>query len=233
MVRLGIESPQGGEQIAMNIQQNLIAGMFTILPLAAVWFVLKFLFDLLAEFGRPWIGLVMEPLRPLFPETMNAFMNANLVYVMAGLFTLILIYFIGMFTTRVVGQQLLEAMERQIARIPFVQMIYGSTKKVITAFQHKAENVKRVVLVNFPNRDMRALGFVMNTMRDGQTGAELAAVFVPTTPNPTSGYLEFIPSDRLVQTDLTLDQAMAMVISGGAISPEALSYRDNPKAPPV
>lgn len=214
----------------MNFQQNLIAGVFTILPLAAVWFVLKFLFDLLSDFGKPWIALVTEPLRPIFPQTMSAFMDQNLVYFAAAVFTLILIYLVGMFTTRVVGQQILERMEQLIARVPFVQLIYGSTKKVITAFQPKAENVKRVVLVDFPNRDMRALGFVMNTMKDSQTGAELAAVFVPTTPNPTSGYLEFIPSDRLVQTELTLDQAMAMVISGGAISPETMEYAHNPNA---
>jgi uncharacterized membrane protein len=216
----------------MNVQQNLIAGVFTILPLAAVWYVLTFLFDLLADFGRPWVALAVEPLRPFFPETMSAFMDQNLIYVAAGLFTLVLIYLIGMFTTRVVGQQILEGLEKIIARVPFVQLIYGSTKKVITAFQPKAENVKRVVLVDFPNRDMRALGFVMNTLKDSQTGAELAAVFVPTTPNPTSGYLEFIPADRLVQTELTLDQAMAMVISGGAISPAAMVYAHNPNARP-
>jgi uncharacterized membrane protein len=216
----------------MNIQQNLIAGVFTILPLAAVWYVLWFLFDLLATFGRPWVALAMEPLKPFFPETVGAFFDQNLIYFAAGLFTLALIYFVGMFTTRVIGQQILERVEALIARIPFVQLIYGSTKKVITAFQPKAENVKRVVLVDFPNRDMRALGFVMNTLKDAQTGQELAAVFVPTTPNPTSGYLEFIPSDRLVQTELTLDQAMAMVISGGAISPEAMVYAHNPNARP-
>ncbi|HAJ45978.1 MAG TPA: hypothetical protein DCL54_05290, partial [Alphaproteobacteria bacterium] len=141
------------------------------------------------------------------------------MYFAAAFFTLVFIYVVGLFATRVVGQQIIDVFERIIARVPFVQLIYGSTKKVITAFQPKAENVKRVVLVNFPNNEMRALGFVMNTLQDARTGQELAAVFVPTTPNPTSGYLEFIPSDKLVQTELTLDQAMAMVISGGAIGP--------------
>jgi uncharacterized membrane protein len=79
---------------------------------------------------------------------------------------------------------------------------------------------------------MRALGFVMNTLKDAQTGQELAAVFVPTTPNPTSGYLEFIPADKLVQTELTLDQAMAMVISGGAIGPDTIAYGNIPGKPP-
>lgn len=217
----------------MNIQQNLIAGVFTILPLAAVWFVLKFMFDLLSDFGRPWIALATEPLRPFFPETMAPFFDQNFLYFAAGLFTLVLIYVVGVFTTRVVGQKLIDAVERVIARVPFVQLIYGSTKKVITAFQPKAENVKRVVLVDFPNRDMRALGFVMNTLQDSQTGEELAAVFVPTTPNPTSGYLEFISTSRLVQTELTLDQAMAMVISGGAISPGTIVYSHSAASRPT
>ena len=216
----------------MNFQQNLIAGVFTVLPLAAVWFVLKFLFDLLSNFGQPWISLVTQPLRPLFPETMAPFFDQNIIYFAAALFTLVLIYVIGVFTTRVVGQKLIDSVEKLIARVPFIQLIYGSTKKVITAFQPKAENVKRVVLVDFPNRDMRALGFVMNTLQDSQTGEELAAVFVPTTPNPTSGYLEFIPSSKLVQTELTLDQAMAMVISGGAIGPATMVYSHPPGGGP-
>ncbi len=212
----------------MNIQQNLIAGVVTILPLAAVWYVLNFIFDLLSDFGRPWISLATQPLKDIFPETMDTFLDQNFIYFAAAFFTLVFIYVVGLFATRVVGQQIIDVFERIIARVPFVQLIYGSTKKVITAFQPKAENVKRVVLVNFPNNEMRALGFVMNTLQDARTGQELAAVFVPTTPNPTSGYLEFIPSDKLVQTELTLDQAMAMVISGGAIGPTRITYANPP-----
>lgn len=208
----------------MHIQQNLIAGVITILPLAAVWIVLQLLFDLLADFGRPWVSIVLEPIRSLFPESVFILLDKNFLYVAAGLFTLVLLYVVGWFATRVIGQRLLDMMERVIARVPFVQLIYSSTKKVITAFQPKTENVKRVVLVDFPNRDMRALGFVMNTLKDAQTGQELAAVFVPTTPNPTSGYLELIPSDKLVPTELSFDQAMAMVISGGVVSPGQIIY---------
>ena len=72
---------------------------------------------------------------------------------------------------------------------------------------------------------MRAVGLVTRTLEDEQTGEKLAAVYVPTTPNPTSGYVEIVPVSRLVSTDWTLDEAMNFLVSGGAVGPEAVRYR--------
>jgi uncharacterized membrane protein len=72
---------------------------------------------------------------------------------------------------------------------------------------------------------MKAVGFVMRILTDDNTGEELAAVYVPTTPNPTSGYLEIVPVKSLVQTDWTMDEAMTFIISGGAVAPDRFQYR--------
>jgi uncharacterized membrane protein len=84
--------------------------------------------------------------------------------------------------------------------------------------------VERVVLIEFPNEKMKTIGLVTRTMTDSDTGQKLAAVYVPTTPNPTSGYLEIVPVNRLVSTDWTIDQAMNFVVSGGAIGPERFAF---------
>ncbi|MDE2307984.1 MAG: DUF502 domain-containing protein, partial [Xanthomonadaceae bacterium] len=109
-----------------------------------------------------------------------------------------------------------------LARIPVVQTIYGGTKKLMTVLQNKPSGVQRVVLVECPRRGMRVVGFVTRVMLEDGTGREMAAVFIPTTPNPTGGYLEVVPLDELTPTDWTMDQAMAFIISGGAVAPDTL-----------
>jgi len=85
------------------------------------------------------------------------------------------------------------------------------------------ESAQRVVLIDFPHEGLKTLAFVMRVYPDAKTGEELATVFVPTSPNPTTGYLEIVPMAKLVLTDIPTDQAMAMILSGGAVAPEGLS----------
>jgi uncharacterized membrane protein len=209
----------------LNIQQNLIAGVLTILPLTAVWFVLKVIFDALSYFGSPWATWTADRLGPILPAPLSAiFGNPVFLYLIATIFALGVLYLIGSLATRVIGQQLLQGFEGLLEKVPFVHMIYSSTKQVINALQPKAESPQRVVLIDFPSSDMRAIGFAMRTFTETTSGQELTAVFVPTAPNPTSGYLEIVPSDKVIAVDMTADQAMAMIISGGVVGPDTLTY---------
>ena len=88
----------------------------------------------------------------------------------------------------------------------------------------------RVVLIDFPHTEMKTLGFVTRVMREAGTGRELAAVYVPTTPNPTSGYLEIVPVEKITPTDWNVDQAMSFIISGGAVAPDTIPFTP-PAAP--
>ncbi len=213
----------------MNIQQNLIAGVLTILPLAAVWFVLKLIFDALSYFGSPWATWTAQQLGPVMPAPLAAVFGSPLfLYLIGTAFALFVLYLVGSLATRVIGQQLLDGFESLLSKVPFVHMIYSSTKKVINALQPKAENVQRVVLVDFPHAEMRAIGFAMNSFTETTTGRELTAVFVPTAPNPTSGYLEIVPSEKVIAVDMTADQAMAMIISGGVVGPDKLTFLHRP-----
>lgn len=221
----------------MNIQQNLIAGVLTILPLTAVWFVLKVIFDALSYFGSPWATWTSEQIGPILPAPLSAIFGSSLfLYIVGTAFALGVLYLIGSLATRVIGQQLLAGFEGLLERVPFVHMIYSSTKQVINALQPKAESPQRVVLIDFPSSDMRAIGFAMRTFTETTSGQELTAVFVPTAPNPTSGYLEIVPSDKVISVDMTADQAMAMIISGGVVGPDTMTYTHKTPAglsPPV
>ena len=170
------------------------------------------------------------PEYPFVVEILDSKTTLSLVSV--GLVLLFLV-FLGWFTTNFIGRRLFQLFEALFHRIPFVKTIYGSVKKLITVLGDQPKgNVQRVVLINFPSSEMKTVGLVTRTMRDKTTGRELAAVYVPTTPNPTSGYLEIVPIENVVSTDWTMDEAMAFIVSGGAIAPETVTY-ETPRADPL
>jgi len=97
-------------------------------------------------------------------------------------------------------------------------------RKLIGVLQSQPENIKRVVLIAFPHPGMRTVGFVTKVLEDEKTGQKLAAVYVPTTPNPTSGYMEIVPLEDLTPTDWSMDEAMTFILSAGAVSPDRIRY---------
>ena len=148
----------------------------------------------------------------------------------ALLATLAVILLSGVMARRVVGQRVLRWFEALIRRIPLANTIYGSARQLLDILQTKPDGTQRVVLIDFPHTEMKSVGFVTRVMREQGTGRELAAVYVPTTPNPTSGYLEIVPVEKMTPTDWTVDQAMSFIISGGAVAPDTIPFAP-PSAP--
>jgi len=149
----------------------------------------------------------------------------------AALLTLLGIIGLGFLTTRVLGKRLLGAFDRLMQRIPLVQVIYGSVKKLLDVLSRKPGSGQRVVLLAFPTPSMRAVGLLTRVMTDSNSGRELAVVYVPTTPNPTSGYIEIVPMEELVMTNWTMDEAMSFIVSGGAIAPATIAFDRPPLKP--
>ena len=115
-----------------------------------------------------------------------------------------------------------------IQRIPLASTIYTSARQLLDILQTKPDGTQRVVLIDFPHNEMKSVGFVTRVIREHGTGRELAAVYVPTTPNPTSGYLEIVPVEKMTPTDWTVDQAMSFIISGGAVAPDTIPFAPPP-----
>ena len=140
------------------------------------------------------------------------------------------LYGIGRLTTVVVGRRVMGFFEAVLAKIPLVNVIYGAVKKLVTVLQEKpGGGLQRVVLIDFPSPEMKTVGLVTRVLKDTNTGRDLAAVYVPTTPNPTSGYLEIVPLERVTSTEWTLDEAMAFIMSGGAVAPDTMNYDEPPE----
>lgn len=213
----------------LNFRSYLIAGLLTIAPLIAVWLVFNFLLDVLFEAGHPLASMLAEFLDDRAPNLRPWLADHRIQYVVAIVAALGVLYVIGFAASQFVGMRLIAAFESIIERIPVAEFIYSAAKKVVNVMKRKPAETSRVVLIEFPHAGQHALGFVMHSFPDSITGEELAAVLVPTSPNPSTGYLQIVPLARLVPTAMSMDEAMTMILSGGAATPGHISLASAPR----
>lgn len=206
-----------------NFQRNIIAGFITIIPLVVVWLVFDFFLETLSSAGRPFAGLLAQAIEDRWPAVTPIFQDGRVQWVIALFVTLLALYIIGSVTSWVIGQRLWGFIESIINRIPLVHSVYSAARKLVDVLRTKPENAQRVVLIDFPHEGAKTIGFVMRTFTDANSAMEMAAVYVPTAVNPTTGYLQLVPVSKLTPTDMTSEQAMAFIISAGAVMPESLS----------
>ncbi|MFC4728179.1 DUF502 domain-containing protein [Coralloluteibacterium thermophilus] len=208
---------------AHPVRRYFVTGLLTLIPIWLTWVVFKFVFVLLSNSSQPVVAPVLRGVSRVHPA-LEWLASGWAMSAVALAATLGIIFGIGMLAHRVVGQRLLAWFESWIQRIPLANMIYGSSRKLLDILQVQPGTTQRVVLIEFPHENMKVVGLVTRTFQEDGTGRELAAVYVPTTPNPTSGYLEIVPVDQITPTDWSVDQAMTFIISGGAVAPDTMPY---------
>ncbi len=206
------------------VRRYILIGLLTAAPLAITFLILEFLFTLLADIGEPWIRGLARGVRQQNPALADLMVNEVLMSITASLIVLLVLLLLGWATGRVVGQRLIRLFEQLISAIPFVDSVYHATKRFVSVASSSPEGGRGVVLIDFPSPGMKAIGILTRTLHDSDTGEELAAVYVPTAPNPTSGYIEIMPMDRVTHTDWTFDQAMSFIVTGGSSSPDDIQY---------
>lgn len=201
-----------------SVQRNILAGIITIGPLFVTYLIFSFLLGALAKAGLPAVHL----LEAIFPG--GWFGEPWLQPVLAVLLTLLVLYAVGRVTSLVVGRQAFGLFESLLERLPFVAKVYTSVRQLLDSMMSKKQSTQRVVLVDFPIAGQKSIGFLTRTMTDAQSGRPLAAVLVPNAINPTSAFLQILPMERVIETNLTMEQAMSMVMTGGAVGPETIQY---------
>ncbi len=209
----------------------VLIGFVTIAPLWVTWLVFDFILGLLARTGAPLLWTIARAVRPFSGWAADWLVNPSFHYVLAVLFTLGGLYLIGWLTSFVVGRRLIAWLEALVVRLPLVQTIYKVTRSVLQSLRTPAPTGQRVVLINFPSSELKTVAFVTRELRDKTSGQPLVAVYVPTAPNPTSGYIEILPLRDVVQTDWTVEEAMTFVVSGGTNGPAGVHFT-NPGAAP-
>lgn len=205
----------------------ILIGLLTAAPLVITWWIVSFLFVHLSRLGEPLVRGMSIGIRTRSPEIADLMVNDALLSIVAAVIVLLFLMVLGWGAGRVVGQRLIEMFERIISAIPFVDSIYRASKRFLSV-AGSPDGEKRVVLIDFPSSDMKAIGLLTRTLHDSDSGEKLAAVYVPTAPNPTSGYIEIVPMHAVIFTDWTFDQAMSFVVTGGSSAPDQIRFRRPP-----
>ena len=201
-----------------SLQHYILAGIITIGPLAITYLIFKFILDELAQAGLP----VIQLLASIFPE--NWLRHPVAQPVLSIVLTLVMLYVVGRITSLVIGQQAFSLFEAALERLPFVAKIYTSVRQLLDSMMAKKESSQRVVLVDFPIAGQKSIGFLTRTLTDETTGEVLAAVLLPNAINPTSAFLQILPITKVTDTNLTMEQAMSMIMTGGAVGPESIRF---------
>ena len=208
---LKIKKPKIG--LIRHLRGYFLAGVLITAPIG-ITFYLAWLFI-------NWVDNKMTPLLPpaYNPETYLPFGIPGLGLLMACL----LMTLIGALTAGILGRYWIRTSEKLLARMPVIRSVYGALKQIFeTVLSHQSNAFREVVLFEYPRRGSWALGFITGTTQgeiQNSTKDDIVNVFLPTTPNPTSGYLLFLPRRELVVLSMTVEEGIKMVISGGIVTP--------------
>ena len=190
-------------RVGREVRGHLMAGILVTLPLGLTIGAFVWLFNSVDGWLQPIIARISG-------------------YTIPGVgfgITLVLIYLVGVIASNVVGRRLIGYGEAALGRIPIAHYLYNGTRQIVQSFSTPAATgFMQVVLIEFPRKGARTIGFITNEVSD-KSGRKLLNIFIPTAPNPTSGFLQIVHEDEIIRTDISVDDALKMVVSGGRMSP--------------
>ena len=198
-------------RIEGHIWRRIAAGFFVLIPIIATFVILRFLFTYMDGLIRGDGGIGSNLLKGTFLD----FPGIGVIV------TIFFLYVIGLIVAAQAGRKAINWQDALLSRIPVVKTIYGVARQATDSLSSvNNQNPSKVVFIEWPREGMKAIGFVTGTCSD-PTGLEqeLVVVYVPTVPNPTSGNLAFVARDKVVDSNLTMEDAMKTVFSGGMVLP--------------
>ncbi len=195
------------EQLIRHLKGRFVAGLIVVVPLGITIFALKFLFNVADGILGPYLAAIYRLLTQ----------HEGYIPGLGMITGAIVIYLAGFLATNVFGDRLLKWWDAFVSRIPLVKSIYSSSKQLIQVFQDGKTTYRRAVCVEWPRPGVRAIGFVTGeTVRDGE---RLVVVYVPTMPNPTSGFALFFRESEVMDCGMSVEDAVKFVVSGGVVIP--------------
>ena len=197
-----------------HLKKKLISGLLILVPVIMTYVVLSWFFYKVD-------GL----LQPVVSKSIGRDMPG-----LGFLVLLIIIYVTGMLGENFIGKRIINLMGAGILKAPVVGTIYSSAKQLIESFSGgENSSFKHVVLIEYPRKGVWTVGFLTGTTVDENENA-LSIVYIPTAPTPNSGWVAIIPSGEIYYTDLSVSNAMRLVLSGGIMSPDKIGQGDGPNA---
>lgn len=210
--------------LLVQIRKSFVTGLLLVLPLVVTLWILYTGFRLLVGFTAPLVKVVFAQVGLQPP--------AQFTEVVSLLLTVLILTLLGLAGRSYLGRKAWQGFELLLLRIPLAKAIYSATKQLLESFQRQ-KGFQRVVLVEFPRKGCWVMGFLTSPSKgelNSRTGEQHYNIFVPTTPNPTSGYLVVAPESEILQLDMSVEDGVTFIMSGGMVSPE-LRLRATPLTP--
>ncbi|MCD5412807.1 MAG: DUF502 domain-containing protein [Dehalococcoidia bacterium] len=195
--------------LGRKLRAQFLTGILVVVPIGATILILIWIFDAIDGILRPVIMAIFGQAVPGVGFAV----------------TMVLIYLVGVAAGNVGGRALIRYGETLLAGLPVVRQLYASIKQILESFSAPGKTgLMQVVLVEFPRKGMRTIGFITNESSD-ESGNKLINIFIPTSPNPTSGFLQIVREEEIIRTNIPVNEAMKMVISAGKVSPQEISEK--------
>lgn len=200
-----------GTGIINHFKKGFLAGILVVLPLFITIMILKFLLNMVMSL----LSTTLMRVFPNIPIWLKMLASIGIL--------VLLIYLLGLTTGHFVGRWFLNRLDQLLLRIPLFRSIYGSSRDVVRIFLNpeRKSAFKEVVMVEFPGPGLNAFGFITGSITDA-LGRSCYKVFIPTTPNPTTGFLEVIEQSRVIRCGMTVEEGIKTIMSGGILGPDAL-----------
>jgi uncharacterized membrane protein len=200
-------SPRG--KILRKLRGQFIMGLVLVVPLGLTAWILVWIFNAIDNILGPYI-------EKLWGHYYTGIGFGVMV---------VLIYLIGLLAGNFLGRRLIRFGESLLGRVPVVRPLYNGIKQVLESFSSPGKTgFMQVVLVEYPRKGIKAIGFITNELTDS-SGQKLINVFIPTSPNPTTGFLQIVKEEEITRTRLSVDDAIKMVVSAGRTTPERVGEK--------
>ena len=195
------------EAVVKHLKRTFVTGIFIVIPLGITIFILKFLFN----FADGILGSHLDGLMVYYGRTEGHIPGIGMI---TGA---LVIYLTGLVAANVFGKRLLKWGDDLLTRIPLVKSIYTSSKQLTKVFKEGGSSYRRAVFVEWPRPGIRAVGFV--TAEVEREGERFVVVYIPTMPNPTSGFALWFRDSEVYESGMTVEDAIKFVVSGGVVVP--------------
>ncbi|MFC1864200.1 DUF502 domain-containing protein [Chloroflexota bacterium] len=188
--------------LVKKLRAQFLAGILVLVPIGVTILILVWIFSSIDNILQPLI-------KPIAGHTIPGVGFGIMI---------VLIYLLGVVTSNVIGKKLVRYGESLLARVPVARQLYAGIKQILESFSASGKTgFTEVVLVEFPRKGLRTIGFVTNESSD-ESSEKLLNIFIPTSPNPTSGFLQIVREGEIIRTNISVEDALKMVVSAGRVS---------------
>ena len=217
------------QRLKQDLKNDLIAGLLVVIPLATtIWLSIY-----LAKWAIDLFTRIPKQINPF--DGLNPFLINILNFSVGLAVPLLTILIIGLMARNIVGRWLLDFGEQFLQAIPLAGSVYKTLKQILeTLLGDSKTKFRRVVIVEYPRKGVWTMGFVTGKVSpplQTHLSEEMISVFIPTTPNPTSGWYAIVPQQEAIDIDISIEDAFKILISGGIVSPETHSGKSGTTAP--